>query len=140
MAALTLIGGAIINGLAFTGSGYLFKVFDKNGALKEQKRHNEAMEKLSAAREKWSEHRVKILDYLNKNLKAKQVAEHDFRDVDYAFKLYNSFLPMEQKMPPLAPEPQLSNFYTPSPEQQNYEYLWIIGGTALIGFLAYKFT
>ena len=36
-------------------------------------------------------------------------------------------------------EPQLSDFYTPSDNQQEYETAFIIAGTAGLGLLAYKF-
>ncbi|CAB4002865.1 Hypothetical predicted protein [Paramuricea clavata] len=37
------------------GAGYLFKMFDKNGYAEEAKRHNLAMENLTAEREKYLE-------------------------------------------------------------------------------------
>ena len=36
-------------------------------------------------------------------------------------------------------EPQLSDFYTPSDNQQEYETAFIIAGTAGLGLLVYKF-
>ena len=39
-----MIGGAIVNGLAFTGSSYLFHALDKPNADKERKRHDLAIE------------------------------------------------------------------------------------------------
>ena len=135
--AITLIGGALINGLSFTGSGYLFHALDPNNALKETERHNKAMEQLDKANIEWNHHRAKVLDYLNNEFKKQQIAAHDFQDVDYALKLYNSV--SEQKLPPLPPKPKLSDFYQMSDERKNYEYLWIVGGTVLIGVLAYKY-
>ena len=41
------VGGAIINGLAFTGSNYLFSNLSKSD---DAKRHYEALEKLQAER------------------------------------------------------------------------------------------
>jgi hypothetical protein len=41
-----MIFGAVINVVAFTGSGYLFKLLDNDGYEKEIKRHNLATEKL----------------------------------------------------------------------------------------------
>jgi hypothetical protein len=41
MAGLAMmVGGAFVNAVAFTGSGYLFKALDKHGYEKEIKRHN----------------------------------------------------------------------------------------------------
>ena len=64
-----MIGGAIVNGLAFSGSGYLFKAIDRNGYEAEMKRHNLAQEKLQKATAEWGEHRKKIIDYANLHLK-----------------------------------------------------------------------
>ena len=44
-----LIGGAIVNALAFTGSNYLFSSLSKESIDKEQKRHNKAIEDLQRA-------------------------------------------------------------------------------------------
>ena len=41
-----LIGGALANTLAFTGSSYLFHRLSKNTIDKERKRHDGAIEKL----------------------------------------------------------------------------------------------
>ena len=44
-----LIGGALANALAFTGSSYLFHRLSKDSIDKEKKRHDVAIEKLQAA-------------------------------------------------------------------------------------------
>jgi hypothetical protein len=44
-----MVGGALINAFAFTGSGYLFRTLDKTGYEAEIKRHNLAQEQLSKA-------------------------------------------------------------------------------------------
>ena len=44
-----LIGGALANPLAFTGSSYLFHRLSKDSIDKERKRHDAAIEKLQAA-------------------------------------------------------------------------------------------
>ena len=41
-----LIGGALINALAFSGSNYLFISLSKESINKERKRHNKATENL----------------------------------------------------------------------------------------------
>jgi hypothetical protein len=42
------VAGGLFNAFAFAGAGYLFKMFDKNGYAEEAKRHNMAMEALTA--------------------------------------------------------------------------------------------
>ena len=49
----------VFNAFAFAGAGFLFKFLDKNGYEDEMKRHNLAMEKLTAAKEKWYKSRKK---------------------------------------------------------------------------------
>ena len=44
-----LIGGALANALAFTGSRYLFHRLSKDSIDKERKRHDVAIEQLQAA-------------------------------------------------------------------------------------------
>ena len=54
----TVVGG-LFNAVAFAGAGFLFSKLNHSGYEKEIKRHNEAMEKLSEAKEKWYEDQVK---------------------------------------------------------------------------------
>ena len=49
-----LIGGALANALAFTGSSYLFHRLSKDSINAERKRHNSAIEKLQAAQIEWA--------------------------------------------------------------------------------------
>ena len=44
-----LIGGALINALAITGSNYLFSILSKESIAKERKRHGKAIEDLQRA-------------------------------------------------------------------------------------------
>ena len=48
-----LIGGALANALAFTGSSYLFHRFSKDSIDAERKRHDVVIEKLQAAQIEW---------------------------------------------------------------------------------------
>ena len=48
-----LIGGAIVNALAFTGSSYLFLRLSKDSIDKERKRHDVAIKKLQKVQVKW---------------------------------------------------------------------------------------
>ena len=49
-----LIGGALVNALAFTGSNYLFSSLSKESIDKEQKRHDKAIEDLQRAQIEWA--------------------------------------------------------------------------------------
>ena len=48
-----LIGGALANALAFTGSSYLFHRLSKESIDAERKRHDAAIEKLQKAQIEW---------------------------------------------------------------------------------------
>ena len=45
---------------------------------------------------------------------------------------------MQLENSPLPLKPELSDFYTPSEDQKNRELVFIVGGMALTGFIAYK--
>ena len=49
-----LIGGALINALAFSGSNFLFSGLSKESIDEEQKRHDKAIEDLQRAQIEWS--------------------------------------------------------------------------------------
>jgi len=133
-----IFGSAVVNGLAFTGSGYLFKKLDKDGYTAEMQRHNLAQEKLQKASTEWQEHRKLSIDFVNLQLKRENQAAIDFRMSDNALLLYNELNPTTRVE--IRNKPQLSDFYTPSPEMKNYEYLWIILGMSGLGLLAYKYS
>ena len=49
-----LIGGALANALAFTGSSYLLHRLSKDSIDRERKRHDAVIEKLQAAQIEWA--------------------------------------------------------------------------------------
>ena len=63
-----LIGGALINALAFSGSNFLFSSLSKESIDKEQKRHDKAAEDLQRAQIEWPKKRQKRLDYINNQI------------------------------------------------------------------------
>ena len=52
-----LIGGALINALAFSGSNFLFSGPSKESIDKERKRHDKAIEDLQRAQIEWAKRR-----------------------------------------------------------------------------------
>ena len=52
-----LIGGALVNALAFTGSSYLFHRLSADNIDAERKRHDVVTEKLQKAQIKWAHKR-----------------------------------------------------------------------------------
>ena len=49
-----LIGGALINALAFSGSNFLFSSLSKESIDKERKRHDKEIENLQQAQTQWA--------------------------------------------------------------------------------------
>jgi hypothetical protein len=134
-----MIGSAVVNALAFTGGNYLFSTLgDRENGEAERIRHNEAVEDLQKATEDFNEKRMKTLDFVNRELQARRQAESDFNDVDEALRLYNEVTVKDEHKINLGMKPTLANFYKPSEEQQNYEYIFIVGGIGLTGLLVYK--
>ena len=72
-----LIGGALVNALAFTGSNYLFSSLSKESIDKERKRHDKAVEDLQRAQIEWAKKRQEQLDYINSEIAKEHKAEKD---------------------------------------------------------------
>lgn len=139
MASVALmVGGAIVNALAFTGGQYLFSKLGSEDAHAEQKRHDLATEQLSAAQAAWSKQRTERLDYLNEVLRRQQHAVQTFQDVDQAMAEYA--LVTGKKLDPLEREPRLSDYYVPSEAQKGHELAFMVVGMAVTGFITYKLT
>ena len=106
MAAIgMMIGGAVTNALAFTGSNYLFSTLSSS---EERKRHNLATEKLQYDRDKWNQARLQRIDYINDQLKRQGHAERTFASVDDAMRKYYDLTGV--LMDPLPPEPHLFDY------------------------------
>ena len=76
-AAVMMVGGAVVNALAFSGSNFLFSHVGKDSDG-ERKRHDEAMEQLAAAQAKWNKERTQRLDFINKQLREEHIATQEF--------------------------------------------------------------
>ena len=64
-----LIGGALANALAFTGSSYLFYRLYADSINAERARRDEVIEKLQAARIEWVHKRQQRIDLINKQIR-----------------------------------------------------------------------
>ena len=131
-----LVGGALANALAFSGSNFLFSSLRSSGVEEERRRHDKAVEQLQAAQAKWSRKRTERLDWINDELRRQGHAVRTFRDVDAAIREYAQVFP--HKLAPLAPEPQLSDFYTPSDDQKDREIAFVLIALTATGLVAYK--
>lgn len=137
MASLAMLfGGAFVNAFAFSGSSYLFSLFKQSGADEERKRHDLAIEQLQAAQAEWSRKRSERLDWINEELRRQGHAVRTFGDVDSAIREYAQAT--GNTLDPIGPEPQLSDYYSPSDDQKDREVAFIVLGMAATGFVVYK--
>ena len=115
-----LIGGALVNALAFTSSNYLFNSLSKESVDKE-----------------WAKKRQERLDYINNQIMKQRKAEKRFIDLNSAMQQY--FLVTGRQLEPLPPKPVLSDFYVPSEDHHNRELVFITLSMVGIGaFLWYS--
>ena len=110
---LFTIGGAVGNALASSGTDL---------DAEERKRHDLALEKLQRARRK-------RLDIISKRLRERNEARAYIKNADEAMLEY--YCVFAKKIKPLAPEPELSDFYHPSENQKNGELLFVVVGTGI---------
>ena len=79
-----LIGGALINALAFSGSNFLFSSLSKESIDKERERHDKAIEDLQRAQIEWAKRRQEQLDYINSQIVKERKAGKRFTDLNSA--------------------------------------------------------
>ena len=84
-----LIGGALANALAFTGSSYLFHRLSKDSIDTERKRHDSAIEKLLADEIEWAHKQQQRIDFINNQLRLERKAETKFPELNDAMREYH---------------------------------------------------
>ena len=107
-----------------------------SGIDEERKRHDKAVEQLQAAQAEWSRWRTERLDWINEELRRQNHSVQTFCDVDTAICEYAHVT--GHNLDPLGPEPQLSDFYTPSNDQKDREIVFVVLGMAATGLVAYR--
>ena len=129
-----MVGGAIVNAFAFTGSNFLFHKLSNES--EERKRHNKAMEKLNHDRDEWVKKRQERIDFINNKLRKEKNAEFKFNEIGMAMEAYSeSNLP---KLPPLGEEPKLELSKDDSENQHFREIAFITGGMIAVGYVITK--
>lgn len=117
--AAIIIGGAVVNALAFSGTSYGFSMLGKGskaGLERERVRHDQAVEQLQKAQALYSEKRSVRLDWLNEQLKRSGEARYDFEDVSEAFRAYREVAPSGALQLEMTEDPPvLSDYYHPPP-------------------------
>ena len=112
-----LIGGALANALAVTGSSYLFHRLSADNINAERKRHDAAIEALQKAQIEWTHKRQQRIDFINNQLRLERKAERKFTELNEAMREYHEVFGHEL--------PVLSDFYTPT-DDQHYRELGFI--------------
>ena len=137
MASIALmIGGAIINVTTFVGGSYLAKYLSgSSDSDEEKKRHDLAVEKYQKKYEEYEENRAKLNDWIMTNDRIKDEAKENFKNTDYALKLYNKIHQDDLSLR----EPQFSDFYQPSAQQKQGEIIYVGASALAIGFAASYF-
>ena len=137
MASIALmIGGAIINATTFVGASYLAKYLSGSSDSDEEKRrHDLAVEKYQKEYEEYEENRAKLNDWIMTNDRIKDEAKENFKNTDYALKLYNKIHQDDLKLR----EPKFSDFYQPSAQQKQGEIIYVRASALAIGFAASYF-
>ncbi|MEW8315988.1 MAG: hypothetical protein AB2658_13315 [Candidatus Thiodiazotropha endolucinida] len=100
-----LVGGALVNALAFSGSNYLFSMLKSSGVDQERKRHDKAVEQLQAAQAEWSRKRTERIDFITEELRRQGHAVRTFKDVDDAMRLYAQVTGKNVSLADWAPSP-----------------------------------
>ena len=137
MASIALmIGGAIINATTFVGGSYLAKYLSgSSNSDEEKRRHDLAVEKYQKKYEEYEENRAKLNDWIMTNDRIKDEAKENFKNTDYALKLYNKIHQDDLSLR----EPQFSDFYQPSAQQKQGEIIYVGASALAIGFAASYF-
>ena len=84
-----LIGGALANALAFTGSSYLFHRLSADNIDAERKRHDAATEALQKAQVEWVHKHQEQIDFINNQLRLEKKAETKFKELNKAIREYH---------------------------------------------------
>ena len=87
-----LIGGALANALAFTGSSYLFHRLPADSIDAERKRHDAAIEALQKAQVEWAHKCQERIDSINKQLRLERKAETKFTELNDAMREHHEVI------------------------------------------------
>ena len=131
-----LIGGALANALAFTGSSYLFHRLSPDNIDAERMRQDAAIEALWKAQIEWAHNRQQRIDFNNNQPRLERKAETKFTELNNAMREYHEVYGHE--LPPLPQEPVLSDFWTPT-DEQHYRELGFIA-LSMIGIGVFYIT
>ena len=140
MASILATGlSSIFAAFAFSGAGVLMHRLDKNGYEAEIKRHNKALEDLAKAKEKFYENEVRQHDRIQQLRQQLADANNDIEGTNKALDTLRKVRSIQYEGQTFDREPQLNDFYEPSSEMKEYQYLVVVGLGIGAGFLTYKY-
>jgi hypothetical protein len=131
-----LLGGAMVNALAFSGSNFLFSSLSSSA---ERKRHDLALEKLQHDRDTWNQARLQRVDFINEKLKEQGHATRTFQDVNDAMRAYHELI--GDQLEDFPPQPHLYQYLDEDQANsiQTGELTLVGLGMLGVGILVYKF-
>ena len=134
----SMVVGGLFNAVAFAGAGFLFSKLNHSGYQNEIKRHNLALEKLSAAKQKWYEKETARKN--NIELKRHQLIEAnaDIKTTNKALAQLSAALATAERKANEVSEPTLNDFYTPSKEMKEYQALTMSVTGLSVGLLGHR--
>ncbi len=133
VAVLAVVGTAVVNALAFSGSNYLFSKLDKDAAAEEKRKKDAADEKYRRDRDEYNEQVRLHNEYMQ--ARAQQMRDAESSRLESNQNAHDLFL--LQEPPELPPEPVYE--YRPSDEQKQHEISFQTIGSIFVIILAFKF-
>ena len=85
-----LIGGALANTLAYTGSSYLFSRLSKDSINKKRRRHDLVIEHLQKVRVEWAQKQQERIEFISKQRRLERKVETKFTEPNDAMREYRS--------------------------------------------------
>lgn len=125
--ATSMAVSGIFNTLAFSVSGYLFKLLDGKGYQKEIKRHEMAMEKLTKARELWYQNEVLKKDEISRKRQEFIASRAGMETVNRALEELRKITIHNRTFTRL---PQLNDYYRPSDKMEHFKH-FVVGSAGL---------
>lgn len=103
--------------VAFPGAGYLFKIFDKSGYEREQKRHDLAVEQLEKQKEQFYDEEIRRNDKMQELRQKLNDGNIDINKTNDSLDQYRKVMELQKQLK-IRREPQLSDYYKPSNEMK----------------------
>ena len=124
----SLIDGSIqtlFAAVSFSAAGFLFKSLDKNGYEAEIKRHNKALEDLAKGKELFYQNEVKERDRIQQLRQQLADANIHIENTNRALEQLRQVQSIQYNGKTFNREPQLNDFYKPSDEMKEYQYITV---------------